>query len=148
LGTSFLVRLFLFPIPVFIQYTLPFGFWSTHFLRDHVWYFASENLQILWLGLVGPTILLACVKARALLSPAIRGSLLGGVIIYCAIAFVYSGIIPRYATPSIALMMPAAGCLLAEARASSNLRAQLLMWLQQYALGGVGLLCVYLLLRG
>ena len=147
-GKGIEIRLLLAPLPVLVQYLLPFAFTSSLFLEDHPWYFINNQLGIVWLFVLGPTAVFALLNILRLPNLWIRTSLATGVIAYASVAFSYMGVIPRYATPSFAFVFPAVGYIWARRFTEKDLGLRYTSWMQRYWIGGILMATLYFCLRG
>ena len=147
-GKGIEIRVMLAPLPVIVQYLLPFAFTSSLFLEDHPWYFINNQLGIIWLFVLGPSAVFAFLDMRRLSNRWIKTSLATGVIAYALVAFSYMGVIPRYATPSLALIFPAVGYVWARRFTDKELELRYAAWMQRYWIAGILIATLYFCLRG
>ena len=103
------VRIVTVPIPAIIQYVLPFDFWSTKFLEDHVISLFNTNLNIVWYLFVGVFALYTIFEWRRLPMPILQDMFLAGGAMYLLIAFIFGGAVPRYASPYFLFIFPTIG---------------------------------------
>lgn len=103
------IRIITLPLAIAVQFFLPFEFWSTRFIDENFIYIFSRNLKLFWYTFVGVFVLYALYKWKRISNSFIKNSLLLGIALYASIAFTYGGVVPRYATPYIILMLPAVG---------------------------------------
>ncbi len=96
-------------VPTAIQFALPFDFWSTRFLDDHMIDFFNTNLNPLWYLFVGVFAIYTAVYWRSLPNWPMKALFALGLIMYVIIAFIFAGVVPRYASPYLILMFPAIG---------------------------------------
>ncbi len=119
-------RLITIPVPTIIQFALPFDFWSTRFLDDHIIDFFNTNLNPVWYLFVGVFVICTALYWRDLPNWPIKALFGLGLAMYVIIAFVFGGVIPRYASPYLILMFPAVGYQMTvwwlRARGSSSIR--------------------------
>jgi hypothetical protein len=97
------------PVPTIIQFALPFDFWSTRFLDDHMIDFFNTNLNPLWYLFVGVFAIYTAVYWRQLPNWPMKALFFLGLAMYVVIAFIFGGVVPRYASPYLILMFPAIG---------------------------------------
>ena len=102
-------RVITVPAPTLIQFALPFDFWSTRFLDDHIIDFFNTNLNPLWYLFVGVFAIYTAFYWRQLPNWPMKALFALGVAMYVIIAFIFGGVIPRYASPYLVLMFPAIG---------------------------------------
>ena len=119
-------RVITVPVPTIIQFALPFDFWSTRFLDDHIIDFFNTNLNPLWYLFVGVFAIYTAVYWRRLPNWPMKALFFLGLAMYVVIAFIFGGVIPRYASPYLILMYPAIGYQMAiwrlRARAASSIK--------------------------
>lgn len=97
------------PVPAILQYVLPFDFWSTKFIEDHIMVVFNTNLNPIWYGYVGVFALFTILYWRWLPSYLFQSMFAIGLAMYLLIAFVFGGAVPRYASPYLVFMYPAIG---------------------------------------
>ena len=107
-----LTRMLLVAIPGTLQFVLPFNFWSTNFFNDHFINFFNANLNIVWYLFVGVFMIYGVIYWRRLPKTMSTRLFVFGVIVYLAHAFVFGGVVPRYASPYLVLMFPTIGSLM------------------------------------
>ena len=83
-------------VPTAIQFALPFDFFNT-------------NLNPLWYLFVGVFAIYTAVYWRSLPNWPMKALFALGLIMYVIIAFIFAGVVPRYASPYLILMFPAIG---------------------------------------
>lgn len=103
------VRIITVPVPAALQFALPFDFWSTKFLDEHILALFNNNLNIVWYLFVGVWVLYALYAFKRLPDWTLKAMLLLGTAMFLLIAFTFGGVVPRYSSPYILLMLPAAG---------------------------------------
>jgi hypothetical protein len=134
----FYLKAVLIPIPVGVQILLPFDFWSTRFIEEHFASFFARNLNPLWYLYVFVWILFALTRPRQIPSILIRRFLYAGAIYYVVVAFIYGGLIPRYGTPALFFLLPAAGYWWNEATENRAVRSRARsFFLSYYAVAGL-----------
>ena len=104
-----LARIVTIPIPVIIQYVLPFNFWSMKFLEDHFISLFNINLNIIWYLFVGVFAFYTIFNWKRLPNSILRNTFLIGGMMYMLIAFVFGGVVPRYASPYLLFIYPTIG---------------------------------------
>ncbi len=97
------------PAPTIIQFALPFDFWSTKFLDDHPIDFFNTNLNPLWYLFVGVFAIYTALHLPSLPNWPMKALFALGGAMYVIIAFIFGGVVPRYASPYVILMFPAIG---------------------------------------
>lgn len=102
-------RIILLPGPAAVQFALPFDFWSTLFIDDHVLSVFNANLNIIWYLYVGVFFVYAVLHWRRLPNYTLQVALGLGVCMYLFVAFIFSGVVPRYGSPGFVLIYPALG---------------------------------------
>jgi len=107
-----LIRMLLVAIPGTLQFILPFNFWSTNFFTDHFINFFNTNLNIVWYLFVGVFMIYGIIFWRRLPKNMTTRLFLFGAMAYLAHAFVFGGVVPRYASPYLVLMFPTIGSLM------------------------------------
>jgi len=145
----FAVKVGLFPIPTMMQVLLPFDFWSSQFIDDHFSVFLLRNLNILWLLFVAPWVFFALLNVRRIEVPLMARLFLAGVSYYVAVAVVYSGLVPRYGTPTLIFLYPAVGYWWARAQLEPAVRARVLRFFVSYhaifCLAGLGFIAIQIM---
>lgn len=142
-----LLRILLFAVPVALQMLLPFDVWSTGFLSDHFSLFFSRNANLVWLLFILPWTLFTVVHVRKLKNPALSSLLLAGVGYYIIIAIIYGGAIPRYASPAMYFIYPAAGFWWWRLREDSNIRRRVYSFFRRYYATGCMAMVAYLMIN-
>jgi len=106
-------RVMLLPVAAAIQHVMPPDVWSTRFVTDHAVVFFGVNANIVWLLFVGMTVIYAGVFWRGIDIAVVRRLCLCGWLFTLATAFTFGGVVPRYASPYLLLIYPAAGWVMA-----------------------------------
>ncbi len=146
-NASLLTRFLGLPLFVLVQFSIPFSFWSNQFLADHIWYFTTQQLALVWLCFTGPFLAYSSTQAVKTLSLPICSFFLAGILCYCSIAFSFFGVLPRYSCPTLVFMFPFAGALMAAGKNSASIRRGLsTFFIQYYVIGGL-LVFAYFLRR-
>lgn len=130
-----LVRLLTVPIPMAIQFVLPFDFWSLAFVKDHLIFFFSRNLNPLWYLFVGVFGLYAMFRWRHMEPALLRNLFLLGVGFYALTAFTFGGAIPRYASPYLVLVFPAIGYWINQYRVNARERRRIGSFFRLFYMG-------------
>ena len=112
LGLPVLIRILLVVIPGSLHFILPFNFWSTAFINDHLINFFNSNLNIIWYLFVGVFMIYGAIYWRRLPKNMATRLFLFGVASYLFQAFVFAGVVPRYASPFYVMMYPTIGFLM------------------------------------
>tara|TARA_B100000767_G_scaffold274098_1_gene306090 strand:- start:2320 stop:3726 length:1407 start_codon:yes stop_codon:yes gene_type:complete len=107
-----LIRMLLIPIPATLQFILPFNFWSTNFLNDHLIHFFNVNGNIVWYLFIGVFMIYGMVYWRRLPKNMSTRLFLFGAGAYLAHALVFGGVVPRYGSPYLVMMFPTIGFLM------------------------------------
>ncbi|MCA9191818.1 MAG: hypothetical protein KDB03_08650 [Planctomycetales bacterium] len=144
-NANILQRISMVPLLVLIQYLLPFVFWTTQFIDVHTWFFAVNQLHLLWLVLVGPAFLFSILQFTKQNNATLQASFITGLLLYAFVAYVYLGVIPRYATPALVFILPLVGVVVFSSLGSLQLKQRLYQFYFAYfGLGFLGLF-VYLI---
>jgi len=106
------IRMLLIFIPGTLQFVLPFNFWSTDFLNDHFINFFNTNLNVVWYMFIGVFMIYGMIFWSRLPKNMTTRLFLFGALAYLAHAFVFGGVVPRYASPYLVLMFPTVGFLM------------------------------------
>lgn len=100
-------RLLMSPVAMVVQYATPFDFWV--FKNDFPWYILLRNFNGIWFLFSGPLTIFSLWLAFKSNHVELRRICILGIGLYGLIAFSYSGVIPRYFTPFMPLLIvPAA----------------------------------------
>ena len=83
-----LIRMLLVPIPAILQFILPFNFWSTNFLNDHLINFFNINANIIWYLFIGVFMIYGVLYWRRLPKNMSTRLFLLGAVAYLAHALV------------------------------------------------------------
>lgn len=128
-------RIVTVPVPAIIQFVLPFDFWSTMFIDDHVLSLLNANLNIVWYLYTGVFALFTLFYWRRLPDQTLKLMFALGMALYLMIAFVFGGALPRYATPYTLLMLPAVGVWMNAWRSNGPMAATLTRFFRIYYSG-------------
>lgn len=143
-----LIRVVTLPIPLAIQYFLPFDFWSTDFLEKNAILFFSSNLNFLWYAFVGVFALFSVVNVFRIRPPTLRHMFILGAAAYAAMAFSFGGAVPRYGEPYLMLVFPAIGYWMAEWQRGGAMRIRLSRFFTMYYCVFFGAGLFYLAFQG
>lgn len=94
------------PVTVGIQYSMPIVFWDWTTAVTSIPTVFGKNLTVLWLFGTGP-LLLFSIKQWFQVERSFASQLFWiGCLMYCVVAYIYGGMIPRYAAPFLLLTFP------------------------------------------
>lgn len=140
-------RVITLPIPFIIQFVTPFNFWETKFISDHIWYFVTNQLNIIWYGFIGIHIFLVILNHSHLKYFKLNKLFYLGLSLYTLMAFIYGGAVPRYAMPFILFMMPSMGNLLFLGKSFHKLKQNILKFYLWYYGLAVFLIVFYIFFK-
>lgn len=136
-------RTLMLPVLLGIQYALPFGFWNNRVLTDHTWFFATDQMHIFWLAILGPYLLITLLHFAKMRNHVLRAAFATGLMVYAVVAYTYLGVVPRYATPAMVFLFPAIGSFYAATRVDMRLKERTRGYLNAYYGVGILLLAFY-----
>lgn len=126
------VRVFSAPVPVLIQFLLPFDFWNVKFIEGNIFSVFNSNLNFVWYLYVGMHIIFSLVFWRHIKVDVLKYMLAFGAAAYVGVALIFGGVVPRYASPFIVLMFPAAGYCMSYTESASFAGAKFLTFSRFY----------------
>tara|TARA_B110000003_G_scaffold276535_1_gene323670 strand:+ start:5438 stop:6799 length:1362 start_codon:yes stop_codon:yes gene_type:complete len=107
-----LIKMVLILFPAMFQFILPFNFWSTKFLDDHLIDFFNVQGNVIWYLFIGVFMVYGMLYWKRLPRNLSKRLFLVGVALYLANAFVFGGVVPRYSSPYLIMMFPTIGYLM------------------------------------
>jgi hypothetical protein len=136
---SLFQKILAIPITLLIQYTMPITFWNFSGMNIFVPSIFSGNLIVFWLFLIGPILIYLAItlNGKIITDPTFKKLFIIGLIMYIEIAYVYGGMLPRYAAPFLLFMLPGAGQFLDRCAESKVMRAQLISFIKKYYVIGL-----------
>ena len=90
----FYLKIIKLPLVVIVQYLNPINIFT--FSHSNPWSYIDINLKIIWLLFIGPLYIFCCTQLKSL-TPLLKKLLIVSVIGYVLIAYLETGIVPRYA---------------------------------------------------
>ncbi|MBT3463695.1 hypothetical protein HN451_01805 [archaeon] len=90
----FYLKIIKLPLVVFVQYTHPMNIFT--FSHSNPWEYININMKIIWLVFFGPIFLFSFFQ-RKFLQPLLKRLLIISVTGYVLIAYLETGLVPRYA---------------------------------------------------
>jgi hypothetical protein len=144
---NFILKLFLLPIPFFIQYVTPFDFTNNAFYTNHIWYFAHYQLNALWYMFGGIFFLFALGNYKLINNKCLQYFFFLGIFFYAFIAFIYAGTLPRYVAPAFVFILPTMGYFLNLYFTSKQIKFKILHFSRNYYYIGLMLFIAYILFK-
>jgi hypothetical protein len=136
---SIFQKILAIPLTLLIQYTMPITFWKFSGIKIFFPSVFNGNLIVFWLFVIGPIFMYLAItlKDKLIADLTFRALFISGLVMYIGIAFVYGGMLPRYAAPFLLFMLPGAGQFLDRCTGSKKMRSQLISFIKKYYVIGL-----------
>lgn len=148
---SVLKKISFLPITSAFQYIIPFNVYSFDQSLIYPYYFISINYNIIWLFFTGPLLIFSIFNIKRIRkgnrSLVLKITYLG-ILFYLIPAFIFGGLIPRYAVPFYSLLLPIMAVNLTEIKVSIAYRNKWKRFYLMYFLIASFLFCLYLIFKG
>jgi hypothetical protein len=144
----FLKKIIFLPITSAFQYILPFDFYNFDNLFENPYILISKNYNFLWLIYIGPLLLFSIFnmfKLKLMSIKLIRNISVLGIFLFFIPAFMFGGLIPRYAVPFFSLLLPMMAINYTEIKLSKTYRKKWKNFRAKYLIVSVFLLITFLI---
>lgn len=132
------------PLVIIVQYLTPIN--VLNFNHTNPWSFIDINMKIIWLIFFGPLYIFSSIQMKKL-NGFIKKLLLISVIGYAVIAYIETGIIPRYALSFMCLGVIPVAYVFEEIKSDFILKKKYYLFNQIYFIIAAMLSCLYLLIK-
>lgn len=122
LGLPIFFRILSLPLTLIVQYFMPFNVWEINHI--YPFYFTFINLNIIWWFLIGPFVIFSYIKLNSHASSFSKGTFITGVLMYSLMAFIYAGVVPRYAYPFMPILIISAASVKVALNENTSLKIQ------------------------
>jgi hypothetical protein len=127
-------KLVMIPVLIATQYLTPVNFWATN--SDYAYEFISINMNIIWFIFTGPLFIFAAFFFR-FNEPVQQRMSLTACSFYILMAFIFGGVIPRYAAPVLPLILISIAAASYAIISQKKVRARWLKFYMVYCFAGL-----------
>lgn len=138
------LRIIKLPLVVLVQYLTPINIFN--FSHIHPWSYIDINMKILWLIFYGPLFIFSLIQLKYF-NGLIKKLLIISIVGYALIAFLETGIVPRYALIFMCLSIVPMAYIFHEIKNNVNLKTKYMFFKRSYFFLGLIFSCLYVILK-